>query len=186
MKLERYHRFQQKMRTGDLLSWSSDSALGWLIRKFTQSDINHSGMVIRFQDYEEKHGASRRFTLEALGPGVELNVLSRRLENFKGRVYWHALKEEYDDKRPLLGAAALQFAGVKYDYRSLLKNVFGRVSAEAARLFCSEYVYVTFDKCQFSPNCEDTKLLIQLAEGKAPVPADMPKLGWWVPRMRIF
>ena len=53
MSLDLYKQYQPKLRTGDLLSWSSDSALGWLIRKFTKSDVNHSGMVI-----EASHGWS--------------------------------------------------------------------------------------------------------------------------------
>jgi hypothetical protein len=186
MTLDLYHNYQKKLRTGDLLSWSSESVLGWLIRKFTKSDINHSGMVIRFQDFEEKNGASRRFTLEALEHGIDLNLISRRLGKYKGKVYWHGLQERFDEKRPLLGSTALQFAGVAYDYRSLFKNILGKVSAEASKLFCSEYVYLTFTKCQFKPEIDDDKLLLQLAEGKAPTPADMHKLGWWYDRVKIF
>jgi len=142
-------------------------------------------MVIRFADYEEKNGASRRFTLEALEHGIDLHLISRRLETFRGKVYWHALQERFDDKRPLLGATALKYVGVKYDYRSLFKNILGKVSAEASKLFCSEYVYVTFTSCQFTPETDD-KMLLQLAEGKAPTPVDMPKLGWWSDRIRVF
>ena len=81
MDLSLYHNYQPNLRTGDLLSWASDSALGWLIRKFSKSDVNHSGMVIRFADYEEKNGASRRFTLEAVR-GIELHLISRRLKEY--------------------------------------------------------------------------------------------------------
>ena len=69
MGIKVYNGYKSELRTGDLLSWGSASALGWLIKKFTKSDINHSGMVIRFSDYENKEdAASRRFTLEALTP----------------------------------------------------------------------------------------------------------------------
>ncbi len=183
--LDLYQSHQPQLRTGDLLSWASDSAIGWLIRKFTKSDVNHSGLVIRFADYEEKNGASRRFTLEAIR-GIELHLLSRRLREYKGKVYWHALQERFADKRPLLGAIALKHTGVPYDYRSLFRNALGKVSADANKLFCSEYVYLTYTKCSFTPETNDSKLLIQLAEGKAPTPADMHKLGWWDDRIRIF
>ncbi|KXH69833.1 MAG: hypothetical protein AM326_01800 [Candidatus Thorarchaeota archaeon SMTZ-45] len=186
MSLDLYKQYQPKLRTGDLLSWSSDSALGWLIRKFTKSDVNHSGMVIRFSDYEEQNGASRRFTLEALEHGIDLHLISRRLEKHKGCVYWHALQERFDEKRPLLGAVALKHVGVAYDYRSLFKNILGKVSAEASKLFCSEYVYLTFTQCQFTPEMSDVKAMMNWASGKAPTPADMPKLGWWDDRIRIF
>jgi len=186
MDLSLYHNHQQKLRTGDLLSWSSNSIIGWLIRKVTGSDVNHSGMVIRFADFEEKKGASRRFTLEALGHGIDLHLISRRLESYKGAVYWDPLLPEHDDMRPLLGSTALQFVGVPYDYRSLFKNILGKVSAESSKLFCSEYVYTTFTKCQFTPEGLDDKLLLQLASGKAPTPADMHKLGWWGDRVKIF
>ena len=177
---------QQDIRTGDLLSWSSNSVLGWLIKKFTKSDINHSGMAIRFSDYEDDDVSGRRFTLEALAHGIDLHLISRRLETHKGKVYWHPLKSMYDDKRSLLGAVSLQYVGVAYDYNSLFKNILGRVSAEASKLFCSEYVYTTFSQCKFIPDSKDDKLLLSLAEGKTPTPSDMSKLGWWEERIRIF
>ena len=186
MGMKLYLRHNQDIRTGDLLSWGSKSALGWIIKKFTKSDINHSGMAIRFADYEEKEGNSRRFTLEALQHGIDLHLISKRLEVHKGKVYWHPLLAKYDDQRPLLGAIALKYVGVKYDYRSLIKNVLGRVSAEASKLFCSEYVYTTFTQCQFKTDTQDNKLLLSLIEGKSPTPADMAKLGWWQDRIRIF
>ena len=187
MGIKLYKGYQEQLRTGDLLSWGSDSVLGWMIKKFTKSDVNHSGMVVRFSDYESQQTtAGRRFTLEALGPGIVLNLISRRFESYEGKVYWHPLKKQYWSKRIILGENSLQYVGIKYDTGSLIKNIVGRVSAEASKLFCSEYVYINGTECGLHPECDDTRFLISLAQGKAPTPADMPKLGWWEPRIRIF
>jgi len=184
VELNLYKKYQNKLRTGDLLSWSSDSVLGSLIQWFTNSDINHSGMVIRFQDYEETDAQGRRFTLEAVR-GVELHLISRQMEGYKGSLYWHKLQDRFEDKRSLLGAVSLQYVGVDYDYSSLFKNAISRVSTNANKLFCSEYVYLTFKQCGFSLEVTDPELIVQLADGKAPTPADMHKLGWWDDRIKI-
>jgi hypothetical protein len=50
--------------------------------------------------------------------------------------------------------------GIPYDYQSIFHQLFGKVSADARRLFCSEYCYLAYG-----------------FTGKAPAPADMPALG---------
>lgn len=183
-----YEPCRPHLRTGDLLQWSSSSALGWLIRKVTSSKVNHTGMVVRFTEYEgDQNAVNRRFTLEALENGIALNLISRRFESYEGKCYWYPLLPIYGDKRSLLGSAALKYSGVKYDYRSLFKNILGKVSANAKKLFCSEYVYLSFKDCGFTTDlCKSDKLLIKLAEGKSPVPGDMPLLNWWSEGVRIF
>jgi hypothetical protein len=120
---------------------------------------------MRFAEYEG-HDA-RRFTTEALEHGIILNLLSKRLEEYDGEVYWYPLMEAWD--RTVIGERAMEYIGVPYDYGSLFKNAFGKVSADARELFCSEYCFICYG---FS--------------GKAPTPGDMPGLGIFMKPVRIL
>lgn len=160
--MEKYLAVREKMQTGDCLQWRSASALGWLIRFFTRSDVNHTGIVIRFFQWEREH----IFTLEVLEHGVVLQQLSKRLSVFDGACWWYPLKPEYDRNRDAIAAWAINQAGTEYDYESLFKQMFSRVSANARALFCSEYAYLAWQQGG-----------VPVPDGPAPRPCDIPALG---------
>jgi len=157
-KLIKYNEIKDDMRTGDLLQWRSPSIIGRLIRWKTGSNVNHSSMVIRLKEYEGRE--RRRWTTEALEHGTVLNLLSRRLNDFDGECWWYPLKDEWNEKRGEVGERSVYFIGIKYDYKSLFAQLFSKVSADARRLFCSEYCYIAYG-----------------FTGKAPNPGEMPGLG---------
>jgi hypothetical protein len=171
-----YDLAKGQMKTGDMLQWRSNSLLGWAIRLKTQGqrpqyekdhdiNVNHTCMVIRLAEYEGEE--RRRWTQEALEHGVVLNLLSRRLEQFDGSVYWYRLRPEFN--RTAIGQVALSLIGVPYDYGSILKQLIAKVSVDARNLFCSEdYLY-----------CFSFK-------GKALSPNEMPELGWHLEPVRIL
>ncbi len=169
--LDRYKARRPLMQTGDMLTWQSATALGWLIQKFSGSDRNHVGMVIRFRQYDQ----NRVFTLEALEGGIVLRTLSNRLENHKGKCWWHPLDPVHNDKRHEMGRIALSFVDKKYDYGSLFRQALGRVSVDLNRLFCSEY-------CQVVPTqagvMEPQKLALQ--------PKHYPSQVWLLQDRRIL
>lgn len=157
--LSAYLKVKDQMDTGDLIQWKSNSLIGALIRWKTNANVNHSGLVLRLQEYEGLKG--RRFTTESLEHGVVLNLLSRRLEAFDGEVWWLPLKDEYARAmRQAVGERALEMIGKPYDYGSIVRQIFGRVSADARALFCSEHCFLAYG-----------------LTGTAPTPADMPGLG---------
>jgi hypothetical protein len=168
-KLQAYHSHRPAMQTGDLLVWKSDNVVGRLIRKLTHAQVNHAGLIIRFQQYDQ----DRVYTLEALDSGIVLRALSERVKNHKGRAWWYPLKEEYSKARSNVGRTALCYVGVKYDFRSLFRQAMARASVEASRLFCSEYVYLVWRDAGIVP--ED----MHEREGKkgAPYPGGLPGLG---------
>jgi len=134
--LIRYRESRDLMRTGDVLQWDSSSLLGNAIQFRKGGDINHTGVIIRLQEFE---GLERRvFTLEALENGVVLNLLSRRLESFSGHCYLLPLKSEYDPQRQGIGERALSCVGIPYDYPGIIKECFGNAQMDFGRLFCSE------------------------------------------------
>lgn len=165
--LTKYNAIKDQMKTGDLLQWNSSSIIGWLIRWKTGSDVNHSSLVIRLSEYEGLE--RRRFTHEALEHGVILNLLSRRLDQFAGKVWWYPLKDEWDERRQRIGELALAWTGVPYDYRSIADQLIASVSAEATALFCSEMCFLAYGFA-----------------GKAPTPGEMPGLGIFKKGLQIL
>ncbi len=176
--LSAYNAVKDNMKTGDMLQWHSNSLLGLGIRLRTQAkraqyekdhdiNVNHTCMVIRLKEYEGEE--RRRWTQESLEHGVTLNLLSRRLEQFDGSVWWYPLKPEWDAKRTAIGQMAMSLIGVPYDYDSIFKQIIAKVSVDARNLFCSEnYLYC----CGF--------------DGKALSPNEMPELGWHLEPVKIL
>lgn len=166
MDLTNYNIIRSEIETFDRLEWRSNSLLGKAIRLKTGDWSNHTGVIIRFHEYD----AAGVFTIESLETGVDPNRLSLRLQNFNGEVRLYRLKEEYRHLRQKLGEASLSLEGIKYDYWAILKNLFGKVSLNSNRLFCSEFGIVAGIKGGLpEPQGDD-----------APTPgSDMDALGWW-------
>lgn len=161
----RYGLFRPCMKSGDCLLWRSKSIIGWMIRLFTGHNVNHAGLVV--VPYKIGTLSHRRFTLEALEPGIVLRLLSERLRGYEGKMWLYPLKEELDEYREVIISKALADEGVKYDYASLIKQAIGRVSVNADRYFCSEFCYSAYKKAGVPmPDLES-----------APRPGDLPSLG---------
>ncbi len=167
MGLSLYDRVKDELRTGDLIQWGAHDLLGAIIQGVTHSDVSHSSLVIRLTEYEGLE--RRRFTTEALRHGVVLNLLSRRLENHSGAAWWYPLKDEWNDKRQAIGERALSFVGIPYDFKSIAKFLFTRVSADARAIFCSELAFISWG-----------------FTGTAPAPGDIPGLGIFKDAVRIL
>jgi hypothetical protein len=171
-----YTVHREHMQSGDLIEWQSRSALGWIIRKFTGKGVNHTSLLIRpdnFSGYRD-----RRFMLEALGNGVTPNLLSVRLSDYKGRVYWLPLKPEYNDLREHAKQAAIirmceYHPG--YDYMDLVKQVFLRASLDVQKFFCSEW-------CQWVW----TQAEIIKFQKKAVRPGEFEQFGVTLPKRLIY
>ena len=160
---ELYDANRKVMQTGDCILWRSKSVIGWLIRLFSNGGFNHAGLVVRPSDTD--CFAGRRLTLEALGHGIILRLLSERLRGFDGEVYLYPLKDEFAPLRPKILRWALDKEGTPYDYHSLFKQLFGRVSVDMKAYFCSEFVYTAWRESG-----------IPINEEKAPRPGDIPSI----------
>jgi hypothetical protein len=145
-----YNAVKDRMKTGDLLQWHSNTPLGWAIRAKTGSRFNHSGLVIRLAEYEGLE--RRRFTHEALEHGVVLNLVSRRLEDFNGEVWWYPLKDDWKSRLQEIGERALGFTGIGYDYPAIAMQLFTHVQADCAQLFCSEMCFLAYGFSGVAPN----------------------------------
>ncbi len=168
------------MKTGDLIEWSGNTALGWAIRKFTGRNVNHSAIVLCIAEYCGLK--NRRFVLEATGHGITFNLLSDRLAEFDGKVYWSVLSPKYDRQRDKMGEWALLTAGhykkgqkIRYDYKSLFINALRPVSVNAQQLFCSEYYHAALIEAG-----------IVAEGGNAARPGDFTEMGVHVREIRIL
>ena len=163
-----YAKLRDRMKTGDLLQWSSNGLLGWAIRTKTGGDFSHTSGIIRMKEYE---GLDRRvFTAESVeGSGVVLKLLSRAIEQYDGSVWWYPLNPEFNGLREAVGTVALERLGIPYDYGSLFKQLLAKVSVGIDRLFCSEYWYYIYGAAGVLQTGWDKK--------KAPNPSEMLGLG---------
>jgi len=141
-----YQTIRERIKTGDILEWQSKSIIGSAIRFITKQEVNHTSLCIDLQQYLhwlEPH----KFVLEANAPGIELNLISRELGEYKGgHCWWYKLKDIYNDKRNYIANSALLQVGKKYDYNSLFKNIISRANAEANNYFCSEFAFIELVK----------------------------------------
>jgi len=180
MSMDRYIKSRPLIETADLLQWRSKGVIGAAIRWFSKiryfgspaliEDVNHSGGAIRFDRYS--NGVDRRWTLEAINGGIDLNLISRQLEGYEGVLYLHKLKEAYSPFRDLIAGNLLCRKGTKYDFGNLFKQMFAAASVDAREFFCSEAVYWAGLEAGLAP-----------AAGwpvkRAPKPAEMLNIGWW-------
>lgn len=168
-----YKNIRHMMKSGDVINWRSESLLGWAIRKFSKADVNHSSIVIRTDEF----GSDRVFITEANASGIEMHALSDRLEKHKGKAYWLQLCTGYDSARYGARKWALDRIDVGYDYISLFRQALGRVSAEASKLFCSEFAFMALRDGGAIEKIKDVTT--------APMPGDMAGLGIFYGRVRI-
>lgn len=171
-KLNKYLRIRDEIDTFDRLEWHSNSLLGKAIRWKTGDWSNHTGVIIRFHEYE----SAGIFTIESLEGGVDPNRLSVRLNNFNGQVRLYKLKPEFHHLRKSLGEASLSFEGIKYDFLSIARQLFHKVKLNPSKMFCSEFVMAAGIKGGLPFKGID-----------APTPGqDMSKLGWWEESYKII
>ena len=88
--LGQYYVYRHLMDNGDLLEFATHSFVGRMIRKITKKDVNHTALLWCVDQF--KNIKDRKFIMEALANGLELNLISARLKNYKGTIYWHYLK----------------------------------------------------------------------------------------------
>jgi hypothetical protein len=171
--LDKYLSIRGEMKSGDAIQWRGNSLLGWAIRLWSK-EVNHTSLVIDLSLYKEM--GNRRWVLEAEAEGIDFNLLSLRLRHFDGEVWWLPIRPEFYKYRDIVAAWAFDKKGTKYDYGSLFKNMFGKVSAEANKLFCSEFFYLAWKNATGN----------DFGMRKAPLPCDIPKMGMFKDPIQIL
>lgn len=131
------------LTTGAVILWQGRSLLSRAIRLFTP--YSHASLVVRGLDDLDRN---RVFLVEALETGLELRLLSERVKGYNGRVFAfrpYGLTKSAQGR--VKSFAIDQCArGIRYDYKGLLANIFGRVSEDARRYFCSEFAALALEQ----------------------------------------
>ena len=136
--LTHYDSLRPSIKTGDLVEFASTGIIGRIIMGVTGRGASHSSLVVRLP-YKDN---LRRYVIEAVGTGLEFKLLSDVLQNYAGSVIWYGLRKEYDDRRDAIGDWAFCELAQhkKYDFGGLFAQLWGRVSLDARKYFCSEFI----------------------------------------------
>lgn len=151
--LSLYNIYRPEIKTWDMFAYVSREPLGQIIRWWSPG-ANHISGALSLDEYCGEE--DRRWTLEAGSKGVCLELLSRVLEHYPGDVWWYPLDVD-DDVRRIIGEEALNRVGYGYDYFGIIRNMFSRVSINAARYFCSEYYWDPVRDAWFRYACGHSK-----------------------------
>ncbi len=134
----KYKTARPHIVTGDAILWKGNGIISRLIRLWTP--YSHASLVVRLRVSEKLQ--ERVFLVEALSTGLELRLLSKRLENYRGEAFWFHIDTTAEQKLSILEFALTKCAsGIRYDFGSIIKNMLGRVSLDAHQYFCSEFVF---------------------------------------------
>lgn len=172
-----YDDVRKLVDTGDRLSCHGFGPFSKVIRKFTGDYMNHEAMIIRYNEFAGE-GVDIVDVIEAVKDGFMRQPFSQWLANYNGEVFLHLLKSEFIDKRSALGREALVLRGTPYDFEDCTRCAFGRVNADAAKMFCSEALFIIGKNAGLP--------LPAGMERIAPVPGrQVDLLGWYDPFGRI-
>jgi len=162
-----YFPHREAMQSGDLLQWRSETPIGGAIRFFRglkvwigqvctkcqwswpKIDENHSSWVIKGPYKEE---AERRWHCESVNKGLVPRLLSERLLEHKGTVYWYALLQRHDNKRDCINRWAYNHLILGYDFLSVFRQIYRSVKIGLSRVFCSEAVCAVMLICGLTKN----------------------------------
>lgn len=139
----RYGKIRRKMRAGDVIAFGGTGWISRLIKAFTRSRVSHVGVILEINE----HGrimVMESTTLHGNKKGVQINRLSRRIQHYKGDVWWLPLSHQVREAADM--AAFWHFLwdqdGKKYDtwqaIKSALPSFIHREHFD--KIFCSELV----------------------------------------------
>jgi len=141
-----YIDFRYLIKPGDLISFSDHpSIISRLISWRTNSKHTHSAMVIG----KAEATGDRLLIVESLNCGPTINYLSDRIAKYKGHIWWVPLREEITPEQRQKAANWVWdklCTQTGYDYHSIWKQLFSKVSIDAAQLFCSEMVQMAWQE----------------------------------------
>lgn len=166
--LSGYYAVRDQIQTMDLIQWHGKSWVSGIIKWKTGGPETHSGVASRLD-------IDRVLTLHAVDAGCVPWPLSKLLKEYNGHVFWHPLKEEYRDYAEPAFNWMYDQIGTGYDWTGLFQNLLGPVSANAKAIFCSEYVFLGWQKGVAGQYPKTFESLLEIND--SPVPTQMHKIG---------
>ena len=177
--LREYNVFRPFMYPGDKVSFEGSGFVSTLIKILSKR--SHVASIVRFP-------WDRVGLMEADQGEVNARALSRKLKYYKGKAYWHPLRDEFKSYRKVMDEFLWNQLGIKYDFKSLFANMLGRVNTNADQYFCSE---LCGDAIKVIPRgiLEDltpNKYVKMLLDGVALRPEGIAKLPIFKKEVRIL
>lgn len=165
-----YDAIRPLIRTGDALVWAGDTVLQRGIRVWQKPEnstigLSHASMVIRPQIFDS--WINRVFMIEATGLlGLHPAILSDQLVKEHGRCFHISTTLSAEQRMKIEEAAIIDAcSGIKYDFGGCWSEIVARVSTDARKYFCSEYVAKKWMDVGYLP------------QGPAPRPNDLPVIA---------
>ena len=139
---KQYSDIRDKIQPGDLIAFGG---MGWaskVIKWKTGSKVSHVGVASHIKG---EHGRMMIVESTSLNgkKGVQMNRLSKRVEEYNGHVWWFPLSEEVREKLRLVAFWKFLWAqdGKKYDYwQAPMSATLFWAREDFGKLFCSELV----------------------------------------------
>ncbi|HXX64900.1 MAG TPA: hypothetical protein VEO56_13965 [Bacteroidota bacterium] len=149
-----YYELRNTIDDGDLTLYMGMSHTSWLIKAVTGFPYTHVGQAMWM--------GPRLFILEAVHHGVAIDLFSRSVEQYNGRVDLFRITDITEDQRRIMTSSALSYIGLKYSYSGALKLALRLLLHEPRKaaqfvkmpkgLFCSQYI---------ARNCKDAGITIE-------------------------
>ncbi len=142
------------MSQGDLIAFSGTGVVSALIKAVTLSSISHVGVILKTKVMGSGAIINQIIESTSLGDGfagVQINRMSQRVEQYKGKIYWYALNDE----------AGIKFQADKFFNFMLKQNrkPYDKIQAafsafdfapdtpeDFSKMFCSELVTAGYEK----------------------------------------
>lgn len=123
--------------TGDLIEFAPKNLPGRLIRRKTGEPVSHSSIAVRMFVSGELSDA---YVWESDSAGLHPALLSSRIAETDGEVYWYPLHKDLRAFSNLFFAGAKTMSGRRYDWTGVARNLFGPVPIGDGAVYCSEAV----------------------------------------------
>lgn len=149
-----YYDLRNMIDDGDLTLYMGNSRTSWIIKAVTGFPYTHVGQAMWM--------GPRLFILEAVHHGVAIDLFSRSVEQYNGRVDLFQITDITTKQRRQMTSSALSYIGLNYSYSSALKLALRLLLHEPRKaaqfvktpkgLFCSQYI---------ARNCKDAGITIE-------------------------
>lgn len=142
-----YSEARTQFGAGDCITWEGESALSSGIELVTGHKTTHISVLLK----QIREAQNRWLIMEAWEGGhgflsgeVGDNFLSKKIREYNGKAVWRPLHPTLDDYRDAIAGRLWEYKGLKYDYRSLVRQVGGRVLVGREAMFCSELAQICY------------------------------------------
>lgn len=160
MILEDYSDVRHEMKPGDLICFGGMGWVSKLIKWRTRSNISHVGVVAKVNDKHDRVMVMESTSLNGR-KGVQMNRLSKRVEQYNGHVWWFPLsdrtRESFDVQK--FWEFLWEQDGKSYDFwQAPMSATLFWAREDFGKLFCSELVAGAYEASGILPDINASEI----------------------------